>query len=574
MSIISGHSIVACLVAAAPIMAQQIPVTERTLSNGMRVLLVERHGEPSIAAGWVARVGSADEHVGITGMAHLFEHMMFKGTTTIGTRNPKEDSELNDAQDRVQAKIRKEYDLLREKQRRGEIADIMDPAVRTPALQRLLVEFEALVAKQRALIVRDELDKIYQQEGAQEMNAATSKDQTRFFINVPANKLELWAWLESDRLRNAVFREFYSERDVVLEERRQTTESTPTGVAQEQFDAMLWQAHPYSWPILGWPSDICQVTREDANRFFATYYAPNNLTAVLVGDFNADDALRMMERYFGRIPANPRPAPQVLTQEPAQLGEQRMVVALESEPMVVVAFKTVPWVHRDAAALKVLALVLRGNSGRLTKELVLRQKVATSVAASMEGRKYGGTFFLEAAPMPDGKLEDLEPALYREIEKIAEYGVTEHELQKVKNQVQTKALLGMESNMGLHSALLGAEGDGSYKDYLAQTDLVQAVTNEDIQRVARNYFAPENRNVMLVRRKEAKQEGPVDPGLSRLPARVQAELKQILALPKEKMKEALSDLENQAGQMTAGENVALEYMIKRVREAAAAQEGK
>lgn len=502
-----ARSLALATMAIATSSAQNLPIQEHRLSNGMRVLLVERHDEPTISVGWVARVGSADEHPGMTGIAHLFEHMMFKGTNSIGTRDAKRDEELNAAQDKVQIQIRQELDVMREKQRRGEVVDLMDPKVRTPRLQQLLGEFDGLVKEQRALIVKDELDKLYKQAGARGMNANTTTDRTFYHIDVPANKLELWAWLESDRLKNAVFREFYSERDVVLEERRLRTDATPTGRAFEAFEAMLWKAVPYTWPVIGWISDITQLNREQANAFFATYYAPNNLTAILVGDFKSDEALPMLERYFGRIPANPKGVPQVITQEPSQIAEQRMNVEVEANPMLVVAFKAVPGVHRDAAALGVLGAVLNGQSGRLNKELVLRQKLATSAGAGLNGMKFGGIFYLEARPVSERQPEELEPALYAEMEKLAREGVSEKELQKVKNQVQAESYSRLESANGLRDALAEAEGAGSYRDFLNEIAHLQAVTNKDIKRVAGTYFAKENRNVMLVHRKAAPQGG-------------------------------------------------------------------
>ncbi len=578
MKTLSRHALAAALAGAVPLLAQALPVTERTLSNGMRVLLVERHDEPTIAAGWVARVGSANEHAGMTGLAHLFEHMMFKGTDSIGTRDPKRDAELNEAQDKVQARIREELDVLRERQRRGEIADMMDPKSRSPRLQKLMGEFDALVKEQRALIVKDEFSKVYSQEGARGMNANTTSDRTYFHIEVPANKLELWAWMESDRLKNAVFREFYSEREVVLEERRQRIDATPTGKANEAFSAMTWQAHPYSWPVIGWISDISQVTREQANQFFATYYAPNNLTAVLVGDFRTAEALPLMERYFGRIPANPRGVPQVITQEPPQPAEQRMTVEVESNPTTVAVFKTVPGVHRDSAALDVMGSVLNGRSGRIHKELVLKQKVATAAQAYNRGMKLGGTFYLYGMPTADRKPEELEPLLYAEVERIAKDGVTEQELQKVKNQVQAESYARMENNNGLRDALAVAEAQGSYKDFLEEPARLQAVTSEDVKRVARTYFTKENRNVMLVYRKAAKAEGPADPELEKLPAQarpmVQAQVKQMATLPKEKLQQTLEQMEAQAGQVPPAQRPVVEYLMKKLREAIAAKGGK
>jgi len=500
---LTGRTQAVLLLAVAPLLAQAIPVVERTLPNGMRVLLVENHQEPTIACGWVARVGSAYERPGITGLAHLFEHMMFKGTKTIGTRDAKRDGELNRLQDQVMVEIRQEIDQLREKQRRGEIADIGDPKVRSPRHQKLLETLNGLVNEQRSLIVKDEFDKVYKQLGATGMNANTTQDRTFFHISVPANKLELWAWLESDRLRNAVFREFYSERDVVLEERRQRTDATPTGVVQEAFTAMTWEAHPYSWPVIGWPSDITQVTRDQADAFFATYYAPNNITAILVGDFKAEEAFAMVEKYFGGIPANPKTAPQVTTLEPPQAAEQRLVADVDSNPELTTTYKTVPSVHKDAPALEALASILNGPSGRLDRSLVREQKVAVAAGVFSQAQKFGGLFYVFAVPPPETKPENLEPALFKEITKIQESGVTERELQKVKNQAQAAAYTRMESSEQLRDQLAEAESAGSYRDFLDYPARIQAVTREDIQRVARQYLVPEKRNTLVLHRKMA-----------------------------------------------------------------------
>ena len=291
MNILKGlRGAAIAIVAAAPLLAQNVAVVEKTLSNGMKLLMVERHDDPTFAAGWMARVGSANERPGITGLAHLFEHMMFKGSKTIGTKDAKRDAELNAQQDSTQAEMRKEYSILRELQRRGEIANMMDPKVRTPRLQQLLEHFDTAVKEQRNLIVKDEIWRIYQEAGSTGLNASTSQDRTFYIVSLPSNKLELWMWMESDRIANPVFREFYSERDVIQEERRQTLESRPDGFVSEAFNAMTWMASPYHWQVIGWPSDIATVTRESANDFFATFYAPNNITAILVGDFDSEKA--------------------------------------------------------------------------------------------------------------------------------------------------------------------------------------------------------------------------------------------------------------------------------------------
>jgi len=510
--------IIASIVGAGSLGAQNLPVREHTLKNGMKVLLVERHDEPTIACGWLAKVGSSNERPGITGLAHLFEHMMFKGTKTIGTRNASRDAELNDLQDKVQADIRKEMSLLREKQRRGEINNMMDPSVRTPQLQSLINEFDKLVEEQRELIVKDEIFQIYEGEGATGLNANTSQDRTFFIVSIPSNKLELWALMESDRIMNPVFREFYSERSVVLEERRQTLESRPDGLINEAYGAMTWMASPYSWQVIGWPSDISQVTREQANEFFATYYAPNNITAVLVGDFNTDKTIALIEKYFNRIPANPKGVPEVITEEPLQPAQQRMIAQAETQPGIQITFKTVSAVHKDAPALRALASILNGTgggrggavspSGRLGKSLVLEQKVATSVSASSRGQKLDGTFSFRANPVPGQNPENLESLIYAEIQKIVKDGITDRELARVKNAAQMSFYLTQESNTGLRGVLAEAEAAGSYQDFLQSPAKLQAVTKEDVQRVARDYFVQKRSNVLITTRASSAERRP------------------------------------------------------------------
>ncbi len=225
--------------------AQQVPVQEYKLDNGMKLLMVQRKGAPNIAAGWIAKVGSVNEHPGVTGISHLFEHMMFKGTQTIGTKNIEEDLKLNLELDRVKAELRKEEQALATKLRLGEIADAKEPKSRSPRHQQLLGEFDKLNQRQKDLLIKNEFDRIYTDAGASGMNAGTSEDFTIYFVNVPSNKMELWFWLESDRLSSPVFREFYTEREVVAEERRMRYDSTPTGRYLQQFNAMFWKSSPY-----------------------------------------------------------------------------------------------------------------------------------------------------------------------------------------------------------------------------------------------------------------------------------------------------------------------------------------
>src|SRR3954463_10040384 len=333
---------------ALPAFAQRVPVTEKTLPNGMKLLLVERHDDPTIAGGWVAHVGSANERPGITGIAHLFEHMMFKGTPTLGTKDFDQDKKIIADQEQVREQIRAEESKMRQALRRGEIDDMLKPENKTERLKELETEFARLVAKQRDILVKNEFDRVYTTAGASGMNAFTTTDLTGYFITVPANKLELWMWMESERILHPVFREFYAERDVVFEERRMRTDSTPLGKFGELFESMVWESHPYHWPTVGWPSDIPAITKAQADEFYATYYAPQNTTIILVGDFKSADAVRMAEKYFSRIPKGKKVAPEVVTLEVKQIAEKRLYGEAEANPQVDIIWHTVPFGHKDS----------------------------------------------------------------------------------------------------------------------------------------------------------------------------------------------------------------------------------
>src|SRR6266568_3243517 len=300
--------VVACLFAslvyllALPAVAQKVPVVDKELANGMHLLMVERHDEPSIAGGWVAHVGSSNEKPGMTGIAHLFEHMMFKGTPTLGTKNYKKDLEIIAAQEHVRDEIREEERKMRAAYRKGETDDLMKPENKTPRYRQLEEQFNTLIAQQRQILVKNEFDKIYSAAGGSGMNAFTSEDMTAYFVNVPANKLELWMWMESERILHPVFREFYAERDVVFEERRMRTDSTPLGKFEEQANAMFWEALPYNWPTVGWPSDIPAISKAQADEFYGIYYSPQNITLILIGDFKPSNAVALAMTYFERIP--------------------------------------------------------------------------------------------------------------------------------------------------------------------------------------------------------------------------------------------------------------------------------
>jgi predicted Zn-dependent peptidase len=544
-------SLLALLLCVQFAAAQKVPVQEMVLDNGMRVLVVPRKGDPNVAAGWVARVGSVNERPGITGLSHLFEHMMFKGTHAIGTKDIAANLQLIKEMDSVRAELRKEQQTLILKARLGEITDAKDPKYRSERYKELLAKFDELTKREKDLMVKDEFDRIYTTAGGSGMNAGTSNDFTVYFINVPANKLELWFWMESDRLSNPVFREFYSERDVVHEERRLRTDSTPTGKFDELYESMFWQSSPYGWPVVGWPSDLEGITREEALDYFAVNYAPNNLTACLVGDVDPVRARELAQKYFGRLPRGPRPPEPVRTSEMPQLAEKRMVAYAETNPEVRVRYHTVAEGHPDDFVLDILGSVLSGRTGRLYKALVLQQGVANSASAFGDARKYEGYFQLSGVAKPGKTPEEVEQALYKEIERLQKELVDINELQKVKNQFAAGAFRGIQSNFLLMVQLLLRDNNRGWETINTDPARHQAVTPEDIRRVANTYFKPENRTIAIYYTKKKADGAVEDPALAGLTDQEKAQIGQMKAMlsqaKAEQIKMMLSGIEQQAG---------------------------
>jgi predicted Zn-dependent peptidase len=558
------------------LLAQNVPVQEFILDNGMTLMMVPRKGDPNIAAGWIAKVGSVNERPGITGMSHLFEHMMFKGTHVIGTSNIKEDLKLLDEMDALKAEIRKEEQALIERQRLGEIQDITDPKNRSPRHQKLLGQLEQLEKQEKSLLVKDEFARVYTTAGASGMNAGTTEDFTLYFVNVPANKLELWFWMESDRLSNPVFREFYSERDVVREERRLRTDSTPTGRFQEQFESIFWQSSPYGWPVVGWPSDLNGITREEAQAYFDINYAPNNLSACLVGDFEPTQAIELAKHYFGRLKRGPKDPGPVRTREVQQLAEARMTAFAETNPEAVIRYHGVADGHKDEPALVILADLLNGRTGRLYKSLVLEQGLANTASAGQNGGKYEGYFELRGVAKPGKTPEEVEAAIYRELDRLKKEPVADRELQKVKNQNAATDFRRLQSNFALMIQLLIRDSGRGWKYINSDPKLIQAVTASDVMRIANSYFSPENRTVAIYYTKKTPGV-EADPLLTGLDDQEKQQVQMMKAklgeLNKEQIEQALRQLEQHAGQAPPENQDLMQAMRKMLQDRLKALEG-
>jgi predicted Zn-dependent peptidase len=562
----------AALLCSLPVIAQdaKVPVKEVFLDNGMKLLMVERHESPAVTAGWATHVGSVNEEVGATGIAHLFEHMMFKGSPTIGTSDYEREAEIMAELDELRLEMEAEYEVMRETKRRGEIeGSIYLPENQTEVLAGLREKMKVLQDRQKEFIVKDEIAQIYTEAGASGQNAGTGEDFTIYFITVPANKLELWFWMESERLLNAVFREFYTERDVVREERRMRTESDPTAKFEEQFDFMFWGSVPYHHPVVGWPSDVESITRAQAQKFFATYYAPNNITVAMVGDFDSEEALALAKKYFGRIPRGETPPPPVVTEEIEQLAERRMIAYADANPSVKIRWHTVPFAHNDFFALDMVESILSERTGRLYKSLVEAEQIATGEPyAAHSPLKYAG--YLEInADLADG-VDHLiaEQALLAEIERLKSEPVPDRELKKVKNQSLANSFRRLQSNFYLWLQLLFYDVWDDWRFLNESTAQYGAVTAEDVQRVANTYFTDTGRNVLWYYRNEGSEE---DPELAALTGQAQAMAKQALAQiaqvedPAE-LEQGLQQMQTMKSQAPPEFQPAIELIIKRATE--------
>jgi predicted Zn-dependent peptidase len=379
-------------------------------------------------------------------------------------------------------------------------------------------------------------------------------------------------------LINPVFREFYSERDVVHEERRRSTEATPLGKYDEAFNALYWQASPYKWPVVGWASDLLAISKADADAYFSVYYAANNLTGVLVGDFKSAEVRPLIERYFGRVPRGKTDPPEVVTDEPKPIGEKRYNAEAETSPTVRIWYHSVPFIHKDRTVADLLSDVMSGRTGRLYKGLVEGRELANEVAGSVSQKKYAGVFEIEAV-VKDGKdPAAVEAGIYEELERLASEPVPDAELQKVKNQAKANAYRRLSSPSFIALQLLYYDGLGDWGYINSYSDEVNRVTAADLQRVARAHFTKENRTVGVFLRKAGTAAEADDPELAALPAEVRTmarqQLQQIAAeTDAAKLREGIAQMTAAQGQVPPEMKPVFELLLKKAQERLAVLEG-
>jgi predicted Zn-dependent peptidase len=462
-------------------------VVEHRLANGLRLLVVERHETPTVAAYITIGVGSVHETSETRGVAHFLEHLLFKGTTTLGTTDYAAERSLLEAIEQVGS----ELDRLR-------LQPDADPA-RVAALQ---VRLQELQERHRPFVVKDVYSQLYSQNGAVGFNAFTSKDLTTYLVSLPANKLELWALLESARMQDAVLREFYTEREVIHEERRRAYETNPGGLLYETLLATAFTVHPYRNPIIGWHSDIANLSLAETRDFLGRYYAPVNTTIALVGAVPAADAIALVERYFGAIAAG-EPVPPVAAVEPPQRAEKRVTVQFDAEARLAMAYHKPTLPSREDYVFDLIDQILgQGRTSRLYQRLVEREQLATDVAVySAPGSRYPNLFVIEAVPRHPHTAAEVEAAIVAELERLRSEEVSATELAKARNRLLTDNLRALRSNSGLARLLTTYQTvAGDWRYLVSYEERLNELTAADVQAVARAWFTPQNRTVVVVTR--------------------------------------------------------------------------
>jgi predicted Zn-dependent peptidase len=477
--------------AANEALAQSIEAFEKNLTieeldNGLTLIIYERKTAPVVSFFTYVDVGSANEVNGITGLAHMFEHMAFKGTSKIGTKNYK-------AEVKALAEVDRAYSAF---------ADERDkPGADEEQIAGLRATLKAAQDKAGELVVKNEFAEIIERNGGVGLNAGTSADFTVYSYALPANKLELFAYLESERFLDPVLREFYRERDVVQEERRMSTESRAFGRLFELFITVAYIAHPYGMPNIGYMSDLQRFTRDDAKAFYAKHYVPANITVTIVGDVNTRKALPMLRRYFGRLPAGEKPAP-LRTIEPPQIAEKTIVMPDAAQPVYAEAYHRPAATHPDNAIYDAISDVLSsGRTSRLYRSLVRDKKIAATAAAfnGFPGDKYPTLMLFFALPTPDSSNEQVQAAIREEIERLKTEPVSAEELKMVKTKAKAGLIRSLRSNGGIASQLATAHVQyGDWREIFNQVDKIEAVTAEDIMRVAKETFVSTNRTVGMI----------------------------------------------------------------------------
>ncbi|HWS70896.1 MAG TPA: pitrilysin family protein [Thermoanaerobaculia bacterium] len=489
-----------------PLAAQDVASFEqrtvvRKLDNGLTLIVMERPEAPVFSYATVVNAGSAQEVTGITGLAHMFEHMAFKVTDKIGTTD-------SAAESAALAKVEEAYAAYDAERRK--------PVGRDDArVAQLEKAWKDAIDAAQKYVVPNQFSRIVDEAGGVDMNAFTAEDETAYFYSLPSNRFELWAYLESERFLHPVFREFYKERDVVTEERRLSYESNPLGRLFLEFIPAAYSAHPYGVPGIGWTSDLQTISATDAAAFFRKYYVPSNIVVTVVGDVKAAAALPVLERYFGRLPKAPAPEP-LRTVEPPQRSERTIVIQETSQPIYLEGYHRPAISDPDNAVYDVISdLMAKGRTSRLYRSLVRDQKIASQAGGfnGFPGDKYPNLFMFFGFTTPGHTGREIGDAIHKEIDRLRTEDVSADELASVKTRAKADLLRQLDSNSGLALQMAIAQTVlGDWRELFRSVDRIDKVTAADVRRIANVAFVPTNRTVGLI---ESTSQKPAAKGESK-----------------------------------------------------------
>jgi predicted Zn-dependent peptidase len=476
--------LLAALAAAQDVASFEKRITVKKLSNGLTLVICERPEAPVFSFNTLVDTGSAQDPMGKTGLAHMFEHMAFKGTDKIGTTDYA-------AEKPALEKVETAYAAY--------IAERDKSVGRDEAkLKQLEKEWKDAIAKADKYVVSNQFGKIVEQSGGQDVNAFTSLDETVYHYSLPANRLELWAYLESERFLHPVLREFYKERNVVIEERRRSTDSNPIGRLLEQFNAAAFEAHPYHRPGVGWISDLNSFSATDAKKFFDEYYVPANMVVAVAGDVKASQILPMLEKYFSRLPASSK-LDETTTTEPAQNSERKVTLKEKSQPFYIEGYHRPDYKAKDDAVFDAITdLMSEGRTSRLYRALVRDKKIAAFSAgfSGLPGNKYPHLFAFYAFPLPGHNTQEVGDAIHVEIERLKKEDISDDELKMIKTRTKANLIRGLAENSGLAQQLAFYQTRyGDWRELFRSVDRIDKVTKADIRRVANETFVDTNRTV-------------------------------------------------------------------------------
>ncbi|MBN2189508.1 MAG: insulinase family protein [Chitinispirillaceae bacterium] len=467
----------------------KLPVHYATLKNGLRIIVVPDTDVAVVSCRIYYFVGSMNESTGHTGLSHMYEHMMFKGTKILGTTGYAAEAPLMAAIDSLDRLI-----CLRE-QPSGGAADSLTAQYRK--------QQAALLDKQRKYIKKDEIWELYQNNGATNLNAWTADDMTAYIVTLPRNKVELFYWIESDRMRTPVLREFTSERDVVMEERRMRYDNRPLGRYWEKLNALFYIADPYRNPTIGWASDIRAYTREKLERHISRYYTPDNALVVLAGSIDPLRAVKDLERYFGAIPRAAREREEIVTREPSPLGETRFTLYDDAAPRIDMLFHAPGYPDDVLYKMAIVEGIFSGRSGRLYRRLVDREGLCTDIGASHNPRLRSSYFQIWAELKDNADPSKVERIIREEIAKAAEAPPTAVEIRRIANEIRMDFVSGIKSLEGLSDHLAWFERLGSWSDLLTYPERIAAVKPAEIPAAVARYLDPGRMTIGLMLQKPA-----------------------------------------------------------------------